>query len=112
MVRLRRLEEAMNAPLDASARRQSFFESESIDRLVTMVMELATELWVLRERVYVLEREAERLGMPLRGAIENHRLTAEEQAELAEMRRQMLDQLMRTVGREHRPALRSFEPPT
>ena len=101
----------MSAPLDASSRRQSFFESESIDRLVTMVMELATEVWVLRERIYVLEREAERLGMPLHQAIENHRLTAEEQAELAEMRRQMLDQLMRTVGREHKPALRSFEPP-
>jgi hypothetical protein len=106
------MEERMSAPLDANARRQSFFEAESVDRLVSMVLELATELWVVRERLYVLEREAGRLGLPLSEAIEAHRLTPEEQAQLAEMRRRMLGELMRTVGREHRPPLHSFEAPT
>lgn len=100
------------AQLDARTRRQSFFESESVDRLVTMVMELATELWVLRERMYVLESEAERMGMPLRQGIESHRLTSAEQRELAAMRRRMLDDILRTVGREHRRPPESFEPPT
>ncbi len=99
------------APLDASGRRQSFFESETVDRLVTMVMELATELWVVRERLYVLESEAERHGLPLRAAIESHRLTAQEEQELATMRRRMLDELLRTVGREHRKPPHSFETP-
>ncbi len=101
----------MSAPLDPATRRQSFFEAESIDRLVSMVLELATQLWVLRERVYVLEQEAGRLGVPLRAAVESHRLTSEEQTELESMRGEMLRELMRTIGREHRAPLRSFEPP-
>lgn len=97
----------MSAPLDARGRRQSFFESESIDRLVTMVLEMAAEHWVLRQRVYVLERAAGELGLNLREAIEAYRLTAAEEDELADMRRQMLEHLMRTVRREHRPAPRA-----
>ena len=88
-------------PLDAAAPRQRFFESEALDRLITMFLELATELWITRERLYLLEREAERLGMPLRAAIERHLITPAEQTELAAMRRQMLENLMRTVGRSH-----------
>ena len=94
----------MSAPLDARGRRQSFFESDSIDRLVSMVLEMAAEHWVLRQRVYVLERAAGELGLNLREAIEAHRLTAAEEAELADMRQQMLEQLLRTVRREHRAA--------
>jgi hypothetical protein len=94
----------MSTPLDASTRRQSFFESESLDRLVSMVLELATEHWVLRERVYVLERAAAGLGIDLPAAIEAHRLTDAERAELAQMRARMLEQIMRTLFREHRPA--------
>lgn len=88
-------------PLDASAPRQRFFESDALDRLVTMVLELATELWTTRERLYVLEQEAERLGLPLRTAVEAHRITPAEQTELAAMRRRMLDNILRTVGRGH-----------
>lgn len=90
------------ASLDAATRRHSFFESDALDRLVTMVLELATELWVLRERVYVLEAEAERLGLPLKQAIEWHVLTGAERDELWKLRRCMLEQILRTVGREHR----------
>jgi hypothetical protein len=88
-------------PLDAAAPRQQFFESDALDRLVTMFLELATELWTTRERLYVLEREAERLGLPLRAAIEAHAATSDEQAELAAMRRRMLENIMRTLGRSH-----------
>lgn len=88
-------------PRDAAAPRQRFFESDALDRLISMVLELSTELWTTRERLYVLEREAERLGMPLRTAIEAHLITPAEQAELAAMRRHMLDNIMRTVGRSH-----------
>lgn len=88
-------------PLDASAPRQRFFESDALDCLVTMVLELATELWTTRERLYVLEQEAERLGVPLRTAIEGHQITPAEQTELCAMRRSMLDNVLRTIGRGH-----------
>lgn len=87
--------------LDASAPRQRFFESDALDRLVTMFLELATELWTTRERLYILEQEAERLGLPLRAAIEAHVATPAEQTELAAMRRKMLENVMRTIGRSH-----------
>lgn len=87
--------------LDAGAPRQRFFESDALDRLVTMFLELATEVWTTRERLYILEQEAERLGVPLRAAIEAHAISPAEQTELAAMRRQMLENIMRTVGRSH-----------
>ena len=81
-------------------RRQLFFENESVDQLVTMVLELATELWTIRERLFVLERAADNLGMPLRAAIEGYQLTESESAELAGMRQRMLTELLRTVGQK------------
>lgn len=90
------------APLDTAGPRQRFFEAESIDHLVTMVLELAAEVWSVRERLYIIEMEASRLGLPLSRAVEGHVHSPEEQAELAEMRRLMLANILRTVGRRHR----------
>lgn len=89
-------------PVDTSGRRQAFFEQDGVDQLVTMMLELATDLWVVRERMYILERAAEQHGLPLRSAIESYRLDDAEQAELAGMRQKMLTEMMRTVGRDHR----------
>lgn len=36
--------------------RQAFFEHADSDRLLAMLMSLASEHWVLRERVHLLER--------------------------------------------------------
>lgn len=89
-------------PVDTSGRRQAFFEQEGVDQLVSMVLELATDLWVVRERMYILERAAEQHGLPLRSAIESYQLDPTEKAELAAMRQRMLEEMMRTVGRDHR----------
>jgi hypothetical protein len=89
-------------PLDASSRRHAFFSEDGVDQLVSMVLELATELWVVRERLYALEAVADQRG--LRAAIESYRPNEQEQAELAAMRARMLSELFRTLGRDHRPA--------
>jgi len=89
-------------PLDTAGPRQRFFEAESIDHLVTMVLELAAEVWAIRERLYLIEKEAAHLGLPLGSAVAGHTFTPQEQAELAEMRRCMLANILRTVGRKHR----------
>ncbi len=83
-------------------RRQAFFESDAVDQLVTMVLELAAEQWVLRERMYVIEKAADRLGLPLGDAVENYRFSDGDKAALAAMRKTMIDNLMRSVNREHR----------
>jgi len=85
-----------------AARRQAFFESDAIDQLVTMVLELAAEQWVLRERIYTIEKAADALGLNFSAAVANYRFSEDDKAALAGMRKAMIDNLMRSVGREHR----------
>ncbi len=86
----------------AATRRQAFFESDAVDQLMTMVLELAAEQWVLRERVYILERAAKSAGLDLPAAIDAYRPSDAEKTELAAMRRSLIESLMRSVNREHR----------
>jgi len=83
-------------------RRQAFFETDAVDQLVSMVLELAAEQWVLRERVYTIEKAAGSLGLDLGAAVENYRFSDSDKATLAAMRKAMIDNLMRSVNREHR----------
>jgi hypothetical protein len=83
-------------------RRQAFFEDDAVDQLMTMVLELAAEQWVLRERVYTIEKAAGSLGLDLGAAVENYQFSDADKATLAAMRRTMIDNLMRSVNREHR----------
>ncbi len=89
-------------PLEAGGRRPAFFEQEGIDQLVSMVLELAAELWVVRERGFILERVLAQHGLAVSEAIESYTPTAEEQATLASMRATMTAQMFRTLAREHR----------
>ncbi len=90
-------------PVDASGRRPAFFAADGVDQLVTMMLELSSELWVLRERVFVIEAAAEKNGLPLRRAVEDYALSKEERAELERMRGAMISQLFRTLNQDHRP---------
>lgn len=92
-----------------ATRRQAFFESDAVDQLLTMVLELAAEQWVLRERVYAIEKAADALGLNLTAAVESYRFSEAEKTTLAGMRKTMIDNLMRSVNREHRQ-LRSGAP--
>jgi len=103
----------MEAPMsesDEDYKRQAFFESDAVDQLMSMVLELAADHWVLRERVFAIERAAEMLGLDLGAAVERYQFSEAEKATLGAMRKTMIDNLMRTVNRPHRrarPALRS-----
>jgi hypothetical protein len=103
----------MEAPMsesDETSKRQAFFESDAVDQLMSMVLELAAEHWVLRERVFAIERAAERLGLELAAEVESYQFTEAEKEKLGAMRKTLIDNLMRTVNRPHRharPSLRS-----
>jgi hypothetical protein len=90
-------------PVDAAGRRPAFFAPDGVDQILTMVLELATELWVLRERVFVIEAVAAEHGLPLKSAVESYTLTDAQRAELAAMRGEMMNQLFRTLNQNHRP---------
>jgi hypothetical protein len=90
-------------PVDAAGRRPAFFSPDGVDQILTMVLELATELWVLRERVFVIEAVAAEHGLPLTPAVESYALSETQRAELAGMRAEMMNQLFRTLNQDHRP---------
>ncbi len=90
-------------PVDAAGRRPAFFAPDGVDQILTMVLELATELWVLRERVFVIEAVAAEHGLPLKSAVEGYALSEAQRAELAGMRGEMMNQLFRTLNQDHRP---------
>lgn len=74
-----------------------------MDQMLSIVLELAAELWVVRERVFVVEAVLQNQGIAVSNAIEAFTPTAEQQATLARMRADMTAQMFRSLNREHRP---------
>ncbi|MBS0419635.1 MAG: hypothetical protein JSR66_18140 [Proteobacteria bacterium] len=100
-----------DTPKSLPGRREAFFETDAIDQLVTMMLEVATDHWVLRERVFVIEKAAEQLGIRLHDAVEAYQLTAADQQLLAAQRRTLIENIMRSVNRPHKRTLPMNEPP-
>jgi hypothetical protein len=105
----------VDLPRDASGKRPVFFEQDGVDQLVSMVLELATELWVVKERLYAVEAVADERGLNLRSGVEGWVANEAQATELAAMRARMLSDLFRTLNRE--PSSRSTpslvpEPPS
>jgi len=90
-------------PMEASGRRPAFFETPGMDQLLSMILELAAELSVVRERVFILEAVLERQGVTAADAIETYTPSAEESAALAQLRDDATANIFRTLNREHRP---------
>ena len=83
-------------PLDAAGDRPTFFKEAGVDQLLSMVLELAAELWVVRERVYRLEAA----GVVSKDLVETLELSPEQSAELAAMRETFLRGLFRSLNRQ------------
>lgn len=89
-------------PLDAAGRRPAFFQQDGVDQLVAMVLELATEVMVVKERLFTLEAVAAARGLDLTADIETYTPGPEAAARLDKMRRDLTSNLFRTLNREHR----------
>lgn len=90
--------------LDASGCRVAFFDHSGLDQMLSMLLELSAELWVVRERIYALEAVADDQGLKFREAIESWRPSRAQAEELASLRDRMTREIFRTLSREHRPA--------
>lgn len=84
-------------PLGHRGKRPRFFDSAGSDELLSMVLELTAELWVLRKRMYLLEKVAGRAGLPLTEGIEGYELGADEVVELDGRRRELLATVLRSL---------------
>lgn len=89
--------QASRIPLAHRGKRPRFFDAAGSDELLSMVLELTAELWVLRKRVYLLEKVAGRAGLPLTAGIEGYELGADEVAELDRRRRELLATVLRSL---------------
>ena len=50
-------------PVTPKGKRPSFFDESAVDQIVTMMLEVMAELWVVKERVYTLEKVLDEAGM-------------------------------------------------
>ncbi len=91
-------------PRAARGRRNRFFESEGVDELLSMVLELTAEVATLRERLYVTERVLERHGLPVGEGIERYEITDEDDARLGAERERLLATVLRTLESGSRDA--------
>ena len=80
-------------PMQHRGKRPRFFASEGMDELVSMVLELSTEVWVIKKRMFLLERVAEEQGLSLLEGIENYELSDEEARKLVEELMKELEKL-------------------
>ena len=89
-------------PLIARGRRNRFFDADGIDDLMAMVIELTSEISVLRERQYITERVLEQNGLSVSEGIEQWQPSEQDKGHLNEDRAQLLDRVLRTLEADTR----------
>lgn len=84
-------------PMQHRGKRPRLFADEGIDELMSMVLELTAETWIIKKRLYLLERVAGQAGVPLTPQIENYKLSEDEVNELDALRGQLITTVLRTL---------------
>jgi len=84
-------------PLNHRGKRPRFFSTSGTDELMSMVLELTAELWVVKKRLYLLERVAGQAGVPLTPQIEAYELNEGEVAELDARRSLLISTVLRSL---------------
>jgi hypothetical protein len=87
-------------PMQHRGKRPRFFPVNGMDELMSMVLELTAELWIIKKRLYLLERVAGQEGLSLTPGIENYDLSELEVQELDSVRRQMIATVLRSLESE------------
>lgn len=81
----------------ARGERPYFFDDPSVDKVVAMVMGLAGETAVMRDRLDTIERLLERKGLMRRNEIDAYQPSAGVAAERAEWRENYLSEILRII---------------
>ena len=83
-------------PMESRAKRPAFFADSAIDQVVTMMMELMAELWVVKERVHTLEKVLSTHGLEVAEEIESCQFSADEKVRLEGERQQFVSTILRS----------------
>lgn len=89
--------------MQTRGKRPRFFAEPGSDETVSMLLELAAELWTVKERLYALERAAADAGVELTSRIETWQPSESEARELDGARQQMIASILRSIDARHVP---------
>jgi len=81
-------------PKTAKGHRPTFFKDPVNDRLMSMIMSLVTEFWVMRERLDTIEALANEKGLLLDTEIEAYEPDNERAEARERMRQEFLDRVL------------------
>lgn len=90
-------EQPVKLPRHTKGKRPHFFQDPAIDQVMTFVLEMATEVSVLSDRVDTLERLLDAKGVVARSAVEAYRPDPSADKERAARR----DALIKRIFRMH-----------
>jgi hypothetical protein len=82
-------------PRTSKGRRPNFFDDPAIDQMMTFMLELMTEVAVVRERLDTVERLLDANGSVSRAEIEAYRANADVEAERVAWRDAYFQRVMR-----------------
>jgi hypothetical protein len=88
----------------------TFFPDPYVDRVLGVVMELAAEVYVLRERVYTVERLLERAGAVTRADLDAYEPSAEERAQRLAERDALIARILAPMTAESDSPSPPFQP--
>ena len=89
---------------DAKGKRPQFYEAPGMDQAMSMILVMANELCVVRDRLHTLEIAAGRRGLDLASDIETLELTQAELEEREARRQDFLERLYYLARKDAREA--------
>lgn len=92
------MREPITLPRVAKGKRPQFFDDKAVDHLLTMVLELSTELYAVYARVDTLERYLAQHGVVDLSALESFKPDDSVQNDRLAWREQLIERLFRTIG--------------
>ncbi len=91
--------------MENRGKRPRFFPEEGTDETVSMMLELMSEVWVMRERMYALEQVIEEAGLPIAGKVEAWEPDEEQFRALSAERKRLIETVLRSLEANHVPGL-------
>ncbi len=96
--------------LDTKGRRPHFFDDPAIDAVMTAMLELMSENFALKERLFALEHALERSGLITAEELETIELPEEARIKLAGEQQAFFQDAFRALNADHQsPASRQAE---
>jgi hypothetical protein len=88
----------------------TFFPDPNVDRVLGVVMELAAEVYVLRDRLHTVERLLERSGTLDRSELDAYQPTEAERAQRLAGRDALIARILAPMTAEYESPAPPFEP--